>query len=57
MASVQLSLTATAIADLAVRPSGLVRGPKALWWVAVFAQPIGPSAYLLWGRGRATTAD
>jgi Phospholipase_D-nuclease N-terminal len=56
MASVQLSLTATAVADLATRPTGLTRGPKALWWVAVFVPPIGPPAYLLWGRGRTTTA-
>jgi len=56
MASVQLSLTATAVADLATRPTGLIRGPKALWWIAVFVQPIGPPAYLLWGRGRTTAA-
>lgn len=56
LASAELALTATAVADLATRPTGLVRGPKALWWVAVFVQPVGPLAYLLWGRGRTTTA-
>jgi hypothetical protein len=56
LASAELALTATAVADLATRPTGLVRGPKALWWVAVFVQPVGPPAYLLWGRGRTTTA-
>ncbi|MFD2767209.1 PLDc N-terminal domain-containing protein [Micromonospora eburnea] len=51
LGSVELALTATAAADLARRPADLVRGPKPLWWLAIFVQPVGPMAYLTWGRG------
>jgi hypothetical protein len=54
LASAELALTATAAADLATRPARLIRGPKALWWVAIFVQRIGPPTYLIWGRGRTT---
>lgn len=49
-ASVELSLTATALADLVRRPREQVRGPKALWLLGCFVQPVGPIAYLAWGR-------
>lgn len=48
--AVELVLTTLAAADLARRPSHRVRGPKALWWPAVVVQPVGPIAYLAWGR-------
>lgn len=51
LASVELALTVAAAADLALRPADLVRGSKPLWWLAIFVQPIGPVAYLAWGRG------
>jgi hypothetical protein len=51
VAAVELALTATAAVDLARRPAALLRGPKPLWWLAIFVQPIGPVAYLAWGRG------
>ncbi|MFJ8581111.1 PLDc N-terminal domain-containing protein [Micromonospora sp. NPDC093277] len=54
LASVELTLTAAAAADLARRPADLVRGPKPLWWLAIFVQPVGPVAYLAWGRGPST---
>ena len=38
--------------DLKQRPAELVRGPKALWGPAMSVQPIGPIAYLVWGRKR-----
>lgn len=50
LASVELALTAAAAADLVRRPADLVRGPKPLWWLAIFVQPVGPVAYLAWGR-------
>ncbi|ETK37083.1 PLDc N-terminal domain-containing protein [Microbispora sp. ATCC PTA-5024] len=50
LASVELSLTAAAAADLWTRPAARVRGPKALWWPALLVQPVGPIAYLLRGR-------
>ena len=53
LAPVEVALTAVAAADLARRPRRLVRGPKLLWWSAIFVQPVGPVAYLAWGRRRA----
>jgi hypothetical protein len=50
VASVELALTATALVDLVKRPGELVRGPKGLWAIGVFIQPVGPIAYLAWGR-------
>ena len=49
-ASVELSLTATALVDLVRRPREQVRGPKALWFLGCFVQPVGPIAYLACGR-------
>lgn len=49
-ASVELSLTATALADLVRRPREQVRGPKALWLLGCFVQPVGPIAYLACAR-------
>jgi len=50
--SIELALTATALVDLARRPRELVRGPKALWVLGCFAQPVGPIAYLTIGARR-----
>jgi hypothetical protein len=49
-ASIELALTATALVDLVRRPASQVRGPKALWALGCFVQPVGPIAYLLRGR-------
>lgn len=49
----ELSLTATAAVDLCRRPRETVRGHKALWWPAILVQPVGPVAYLIFGRRRA----
>ena len=53
-ASIELALTATALVDLVRRPAAQVRGPKALWALGCFIQPVGPVAYLV--RGRRSTA-
>ncbi|MGW0595281.1 hypothetical protein [Streptosporangium sp. NPDC002607] len=50
LASIELSLTATAAADLWCRPAGQIRGRKALWWPLLLVQPFGPIAYLTLGR-------
>ena len=43
-------ITTVALVDLARRPKRLVRGPKR-WWLMGFAvQPVGPIAYLAFGR-------
>jgi hypothetical protein len=42
--------TTVALRDLARRPAGAVRGPKAAWVLACVVQPVGPLAYLTFGR-------
>lgn len=49
-AAVELVLTTVALVDLARRPGDEVRGPKALWALGCFVQPVGPVAYLAFGR-------
>ena len=51
-ASVQLSLAATAWADLAARPAATVNGSKARWALIIAVNFVGPIAYFLWGRRR-----
>jgi Phospholipase_D-nuclease N-terminal len=50
----ELVVTTIALADLARRPAGQVRGPKLTWLVSFVMQPIGPILYLLAGRRRTT---
>jgi hypothetical protein len=45
-----LAFTATALVDLARRPASQIRGPKPLWLLGCFVQPVGPLAYLALGR-------
>ncbi|YCK39649.1 PLDc N-terminal domain-containing protein [Actinomadura sp. ATCC 39365] len=52
LASAEFAVTAAAAVDLWCRPQADVRGRKALWWLGIFVQPVGPLAYLLWGRLR-----
>jgi hypothetical protein len=49
-AAVELVLTTVALVDLARRPADQVRGPKGLWALGCFVQPVGPVAYLAFGR-------
>lgn len=49
-ATVEIALTAYALIDLARRPATEVRGPKFLWAVTCFVQPVGPISYLMLGR-------
>ena len=51
-AAVQLSLAATAWADLATRPAGQVNGSKARWAFLIGINVVGPLAYFRWGRRR-----
>ena len=50
LGTVELVLTAVSLVDLSRRPAEQVRGPKALWALAAFVQPVGPVAYLALGR-------
>jgi len=45
-------LTSYALVDVAGRPKSRVRGPKLLWVLGFVVQPVGPLAYLRWGRRR-----
>lgn len=49
---VEVALTTWCLRDLKQRPATMVRGPKALWAPATSVQPVGPIAYLVWGRKR-----
>jgi hypothetical protein len=53
--AVEVVLTTVALVDLARRPSDQVRGSKPLWALGCFVQPIGPIAYLTFGRRPALT--
>jgi hypothetical protein len=53
LASVQLSLAATAWSDLATRPAGSVNGSKARWALIIAINFFGPLAYFRWGRRQA----
>jgi hypothetical protein len=49
-ASFELVVTAIALKDLVRRPRAQVRGPKLLWVVSFFVQPVGAPLYLMLGR-------
>jgi hypothetical protein len=48
----EVALTTWCLRDLKQRDASAVRGPKALWAPAMSVQPVGPIAYLVWGRKR-----
>jgi len=50
LGSVQLSLAATAWADLAKRPPEQVNGSKTRWAAIIAINLVGPIAYFRWGR-------
>jgi hypothetical protein len=52
LASIQLSLAATAWTDLARRPADQVSGSKPLWAAVIAVNFLGPLAYFRWGRRR-----
>ena len=52
LASIQLSLAATAWANLASRPADQVNGRKRTWAAIIAINFIGPLAYFRWGRAR-----
>ena len=47
---VELAVTSFALRDLVRRPAAQIRGPKPLWGIGLFVQPIGSPLYLLVGR-------
>jgi hypothetical protein len=57
LASVQLSLAATAWADLATRSAEQVNGRKAVWAAIIAVNFIGPWSYFRWGRRPGVTEN
>ena len=49
---IEVVLITVALTDLARRPRTQVRGPKPLWVLGCIVQPVGPIAYLAFGRAR-----
>jgi hypothetical protein len=43
-------VTVAALRDVARRPSGEIRGPKAAWLFSFLVQPFGPIVYFAAGR-------
>jgi hypothetical protein len=52
LGSIQMSLAATAWADLATRPAQQVNGSKVRWVFVIAINFFGPLAYFRWGRRR-----
>ena len=50
LGSIQVSLAATAWADLARRPASQVNGSKGMWAAIIAVNFVGPLAYWRWGR-------
>lgn len=50
LSAVEVALTTISLIDLVKRPSSQIRGNKLMWAFGVFVQPVGPIAYLAWGR-------
>ena len=48
--AVEVVITTVALVDLARRPKRLVRGRKLRWLMGFAVQPVGPIAYLAFGR-------
>ena len=55
LASIQVSLAATAWADLATRPVDQVNGRKGMWAAIIAVNFVGPLSYFRWGRRRDST--
>lgn len=50
LASLELSLMATALVDLSRRPAEQINGSKWAWALASLVSFVGPIAYFVWGR-------
>lgn len=49
---INLGLTMWAVNDIRHRPAEEIKGQRKVWMIAAFAPPIGPIAYLVFGRKR-----
>lgn len=48
----QLALMIWTLRDIRQRDASQIKGSKRLWTIAAFVQPVGPIAYLIFGRKR-----
>lgn len=48
----QFALMVWALRDIRSRDDNQINGSKRLWTIAAFVQPVGPIAYLIFGRKR-----
>ena len=48
----EIVMTTVALRDLARQPASSVRGSRTAWALGCFVQPVGPLAYLAFGRVR-----
>jgi hypothetical protein len=55
LSSVQISLAATAWADLATRPAAQINGSKRFWAPIIAINFVGPLCYFGWGRRHTAT--
>lgn len=51
-AAAELSLKVAALVDISRRPASEIRGPKAVWRMALAVNLLGPLAYFTVGRKR-----
>jgi hypothetical protein len=49
---IQFALMVWTLIDIRHRDESQIKGSKRLWTIAAFVQPIGPIAYLIFGRKR-----
>lgn len=52
LAAAEAVVTTIAARDLSGRSDAQVNGPRWLWKLALFIQPVGPVGYLILGRKR-----
>jgi hypothetical protein len=53
---INLALLIWAVRDIRHRSDDEIKGSRKIWTLAAFAPPIGPIAYLLFGRKRSASA-
>ena len=54
--AINIGLTIWTVRDIRQRSDDELKGKRQLWLMAAFAPPIGPIAYLVFGRRRAAPA-
>jgi hypothetical protein len=50
--AIQMALMVWTLRDISRRDASQIKGSKRLWTLFAFVQPVGPIAYLIFGRKR-----